>query len=53
VRHQVALSLLTDFENYTELTPSAYQVQNLGKALDGVVAWAKALEPLRATALAA
>jgi len=53
VRHQVGLSLLTDFVNYTELTPSDYQVANLGKALDGVVAWSKALEPLRAEALAA
>jgi NAD(P)H-dependent FMN reductase len=53
VRHQVALSLMTDFANYTELTPSDYQAQNLGKALDGVVAWAKAFEPLRAAAVAA
>jgi NAD(P)H-dependent FMN reductase len=53
VRHQVSLSLMTDFTNYTELTPSEYQVQNLGKALDGVVAWSKALEPLRADVLAA
>ena len=49
VRHQVGLSLMTDFVNFTELAPSEYQVQNLGKALDGVVAWSKALEPLRAT----
>ena len=53
VRHQVSLSLMTDFVNYTELTPSDYQVQNLGKTLDGVVAWSKALEPLRADVLAA
>jgi NAD(P)H-dependent FMN reductase len=53
VRHQVALGLMTDFANFTELTPSPYQVQNLGKALDGVVAWSKALEPLRAEVLAA
>lgn len=52
-RHQVGLSLLTDFVNYTELAPSDYQVQNLGKTLDGVVAWSKALEPLRADVLAA
>ena len=53
MRHQVGLSLMTDFANFTDLTPSAYQEQNLGKALDGVVSWAKALEPLRAEVLAA
>jgi NAD(P)H-dependent FMN reductase len=47
VRAQVALSLFTDFENFSELTPSAYQTQALNTMLDQVVAWSSALAPLR------
>lgn len=47
VRHQVALSMLTDFVNYTELAPAQHQTDNLGKALDQLIAWTNALAPLR------
>lgn len=52
VRGQVTLSLLTDFENYTELTPAPYQAMFLGQALDQLVAWSEALAPLRAAVAA-
>ena len=47
VRQQVALSLLTDFENYSVFKPSAYHVAALNTLLDQVVAWSSALAPLR------
>ncbi|AMM19039.1 NADPH-dependent FMN reductase [Frondihabitans sp. PAMC 28766] len=47
VRGQVALSLLTDFTNFTEFTPAPYQLSQLDAALDQVVAWSGALAPLR------
>jgi NAD(P)H-dependent FMN reductase len=47
VRAQVALSLRSDFENYTTFTPAAGQVQSLNGMLDQVVAWAGALQALR------
>jgi NAD(P)H-dependent FMN reductase len=50
VRAQVALSLFTDFENFTKLVPTDYQTQALNTMLDQVVAWSMALSPLRATA---
>ena len=46
VRQQVALSLLTDFENYSVFKPSAYHVAALNTLLDQVVAWSSALAPL-------
>jgi NAD(P)H-dependent FMN reductase len=48
VRAQVALSLITDFENYSVFKPNDYQLGALNSVLDQVVAWAKALAPLRA-----
>jgi NAD(P)H-dependent FMN reductase len=48
VRTQVALSMFTDFVNFTELAPGDYQVQALGRLFDEVVAWSTALAPLRA-----
>jgi len=48
VRSQVALSLFTDFENFTALKPGDYQRQALTTMLDQVVAWSRALAPLRA-----
>jgi NAD(P)H-dependent FMN reductase len=48
VRAQVALSLHTDFENFSVLKPSDYQRQQLTTTLDQVVAWSVALAPLRA-----
>ncbi|MBT2676050.1 NAD(P)H-dependent oxidoreductase [Streptomyces sp. ISL-14] len=48
VRQQVALSLMTEFENFSVLKPGEYNVQALGTLLDQVVAWSGALAPLRA-----
>jgi NAD(P)H-dependent FMN reductase len=53
VRQQVALSLLTDFENFSLFKPSAYHVAALDTLLDQVVAWSNALAPLRELALTA
>jgi NAD(P)H-dependent FMN reductase len=47
VRTNVALSLITDFENFTEFKPGPYQAQALNTLLDQVVAWSQALAPLR------
>ena len=48
VRSQVALSLFTDFENFSTFTPADTQRDTLVTTLDQVVAWADALAPLRA-----
>ena len=53
VRQQVALSLLTDFENYSVFKPSAYHIAALNTLLDQVVAWSSALAPLREPAMTA
>jgi NAD(P)H-dependent FMN reductase len=53
VRQQVALSLFTDFENYSVFKPSAYHVAALNTLLDQVVAWSSALAPLREPAMTA
>jgi NAD(P)H-dependent FMN reductase len=50
VRAQVALSLITDFENYSVFKPADFQSQQLGTVLNQVVAWSTALAPLRAAA---
>ena len=47
VRTHVALSLFTDFENFTELRPAAHQAQALDTLFDQVIAWSQALAPLR------
>jgi NAD(P)H-dependent FMN reductase len=47
VRTNVALSLFTEFENFTEFKPTAQQSQVLGTLLDQVIAWSQALAPLR------
>ncbi|GAA4562491.1 NADPH-dependent FMN reductase [Planotetraspora kaengkrachanensis] len=51
VRAQVALSLATDFENYHIFTPAAYHEDSLTTLLDQLVAWSRALAPLRASAV--
>jgi NAD(P)H-dependent FMN reductase len=48
VRAQVALSLFTDFENFSVFKPNDFQRDSLNTVLDQVVAWSKALAPLRA-----
>lgn len=48
VRSQVALSLFTDFENFSVVKPANRQIEALTTTLDQVVAWSVALAPLRA-----
>jgi NAD(P)H-dependent FMN reductase len=48
VRQQVALSLLTEFENFTVFKPGDYNLAALDTLLDQVIAWSTALAPLRA-----
>ena len=48
VRAQVALSLFTDFENFSVFKPGEHQLPYLHTTLDQVVAWSEALAPLRA-----
>ncbi|MFD4611850.1 NADPH-dependent FMN reductase [Streptomyces sp. NPDC058440] len=48
VRAQVALSLFTDFEQFSIFKPADIQRDTLVTTLDQVVAWSKALAPLRA-----
>jgi NAD(P)H-dependent FMN reductase len=50
VRQQVALSLMTEFENFSVFTPGEYNLQALETMLDQVIAWSAALEPLRSAA---
>jgi len=47
VRNQVALSLFTDFENYTKFKPAAYHEKSLSQMLDQLIAWSGALKALR------
>jgi len=47
VRQQVALSLMCDFENFSEFTPAEPQAAALHILLDQLTAWANALAPLR------
>jgi NAD(P)H-dependent FMN reductase len=53
VRQQVALSLLTEFENFSVFRPGDYNRAALDTLLDQVVAWSTALAPLRQPAAAA
>jgi NAD(P)H-dependent FMN reductase len=48
VRAQVALSLFTDFENFSVFKPAEVQVTTLNTMLDQLVAWTTSLAPLRA-----
>jgi NAD(P)H-dependent FMN reductase len=52
VRQQVALSLLTEFENFSVFKPGDYNRAALDILLDQVVAWSIALAPLRQPAVA-
>ncbi|MEV0135245.1 NAD(P)H-dependent oxidoreductase [Dactylosporangium sp. NPDC050688] len=47
VRAQVALSLFTDFENFSSFKPGPQHESTLGVVLDQTVRWAKALETVR------
>ena len=48
VRAQVALSLFTDFENFSTFAPADHHEQALGVVLDQVSAWSTALSVIRA-----
>jgi NAD(P)H-dependent FMN reductase len=48
VRQQVALSLITEFENFSVFKPGDYNLDALTVLLDQVIAWSGALAPLRA-----
>src|SRR5712675_1543360 len=47
VRNQVALSLFTDFENFTTFKPDPRHEKSVSAMLDQVLAWGGALQPLR------
>jgi NAD(P)H-dependent FMN reductase len=47
VRQQIALSLLTEFENFSVFKPGDYNLPALTTLLDQVVTWSTALAPLR------
>jgi NAD(P)H-dependent FMN reductase len=47
VRQQVALSLLTEFENFSVFKPADYNAAALSTMLDQIIAWSTALSPLR------
>src|SRR6267143_833432 len=47
VRNQVALSLFTDFENFTTFKPDPRHEKSVNALLDQVLAWGGALQPLR------
>jgi NAD(P)H-dependent FMN reductase len=47
VRAQVALSLMTDFTNFSQFTPAPHQTEAVTAMLDQTVAWSTALATLR------
>ncbi len=47
VRSQVALSLFTDFEQFSDFKPAEQHLGSLSSTLGEVVAWSDALAPLR------
>src|ERR1700736_5014353 len=47
VRNQVALSLITDFENYTKFKPAAHHEKSVNHMIDQLIAWSGALKTLR------
>ena len=47
VRAQVALSLYTDFENFSVFKPASHQEKSVHDVLDQVIAWGGALRSLR------
>jgi len=50
VRAQVALSLFTDFENFSVFRPAEHQAQSVQATLDQVISWSNALRPVRLAA---
>ena len=49
VRAQVALSLFTDFEDFTVFKPAAHHEKSVNTMLDQLIAWGGALKTLRTT----
>jgi hypothetical protein len=49
IRSQVALSLKTDFENFSVFKPAAHQAKSVNKMLDQLIAWSGTLKNLRET----
>jgi len=47
VRNQVALSLFTDFENYSVFKPAEHHEATVNAMLDQVIAWSGAMKSLR------
>ena len=47
VRAQVALSLFTDFENFSVFKPASHHEKSVHDVLDQVIAWGRALRSLR------
>ena len=47
VRGQVALSLMTDFENFRVFKPAPYHEKTLNTMIDQVISWGTALKNLR------
>ncbi|MEU8896498.1 NAD(P)H-dependent oxidoreductase [Nocardia sp. NPDC048505] len=47
VGYQVAVSVVTDFENHTTFVPGEHHAAALTKTLDQLLAWSAALAPLR------
>jgi NAD(P)H-dependent FMN reductase len=47
VRTNVALSMFTDFQYFTEFAPGEHQIQALEALFGEVIAWSSALAPLR------
>jgi NAD(P)H-dependent FMN reductase len=50
VRNQIALSLFTDFENYTTFKLAAHHEKSVNQMLDRLIAWSGALKTLRVSA---
>lgn len=47
VRNQIALSLFTDFENFTTFKPASFHKESVGNMLDQLTAWSGAMKTLR------
>lgn len=51
VRTSVALSIFTDFENFTEFKPGQFQRESVTSMIDQLVPWSEALKALRVGAV--
>jgi hypothetical protein len=47
VRAQVALSLYTDFENWSAFKPAALHEKSVRAMLEQLIVWSRALQPVR------